>query len=296
MTSSFSEGFTNAVNQGGLFTVQVIGRRRMPSSGIVYKGDLVITANHAVEREDDITIVLAGEKSLPAKIAGRDPARDLVLLRLSESGGTPAVSSEVAPKVGLPVLALARPEADALEASFGIISAIGGPVRTRRGGMLEKYLRTETNPYPGFSGGPLVDLDGKLLGLNTSGFSMGALISIPVEILWKTAADLAEHGSVRRGYLGIRSQPVALNEANQAALNRSQESGLLLVGIEEGSPAAAAGLIVGDILVSIEGQPVLGHDNLQRHLNSETVGKSITVGVLRGGQRHDVTVNVGEGK
>jgi S1-C subfamily serine protease len=296
MNNTLSEGFTNAVNLGGQFTVRVNGRRRMPSSGIVYKPDLIITANHSVEREDDLSVVLPGEKTLAAKIAGRDPARDLVLLRLGEGSASPALASDAALRVGLPVLALARPEADDLEASFGIISAIGGPVRTGRGGMLEKFLRTETNPYPGFSGGPLIDLDGKLLGMNTSGFSMGSLITIPVDILWKTAVDLADHGSIRRGYLGIRSQPVTLSEANQSALNRSQESGLLLVGIEPESPSASAGLIVGDILVSIEGQPVSSHDNLQRFLSSELVGKTITVGILRGGQRHDVTVVVGEGK
>jgi len=296
MSNPLSDSFTNAVNQGGQYTVQVIGRRRMPSSGIVYKADLIITANHAVEREDDVSVVLPGEKTVSAKVAGRDPARDLVLLRLGDAAATPASAAGYSPAVGLPVLALARPEAASLEASFGIISAVGGPVRTGRGGMLEKYLRAETNPYPGFSGGPLIDLDGKLLGMNTSGFSMGSLITIPVEVLWKTAADLAEHGSVRRGYLGIRSQPVALNEANQAALKRSQESGLLLVGVESGSPAASAGLIVGDILVSIDGQPVTSHDALQSRLIGDLVGQTISIGVLRGGQSHDVTVTVGEGK
>ncbi|HVP22021.1 MAG TPA: trypsin-like peptidase domain-containing protein [Anaerolineaceae bacterium] len=296
MSDTFSERFTNAVNLGGQFTVQVNGRRRMPSSGIVYKSNLIITANHTVEREDDITVAFSGEKTFSARIAGRDPARDLVLLRLSEGSASPASVSEVTPNIGLPALAVARPDASSLEASFGIIRAIGGPVRTGRGGMLEKYLRAEVNPYPGFSGGPLIDLDGNLLGMNTSGFSMGSLVTIPVDIIWKMAANLAEHGSVRRGYLGIRSQPVNLSDANQSVLNRTQENGLLLVGIEAGSPAASAGLIVGDILVSIEGQPVSSHDTLQSHLSSDLVGKSITVGILRGGQSHDVTVTVGEGK
>jgi S1-C subfamily serine protease len=296
MPNSFSETFTNAANQGGLYTVLVNARRRIPAAGIVYRPDLVVTANHVVERDDDITVVFSVGKSVSAKVAGRDPARDLALLRLSEALGSPAPAAGYTPQVGLPVLALGRPETDSFEASFGIISSIGGPVRTGRGGMLEKYLRAETNPYPGFSGGPLIDLDGNLLGLNTSGFSMGFLITIPVDVVWRAAADLAEHGSVRRGFLGIRSQPVSLDSVSQAALNRSQVSGLLLVGIEPDSPASQAGLIVGDILVSIEGSAVTNPEDLQVHLDSKSVGQTISVKVLRGGQRHDVTVTVGERK
>jgi S1-C subfamily serine protease len=296
MTNSFSEIFTSAANLGGLYTVLVNARRRIPAAGIVYHPDLVVTANHVVERDDDITVVYSDGKSVSAKLAGRDPARDLALLRLAEAHGAPAPIANYTPQVGLPVLALGRPQSDSFEASFGIISSIGGPVRTGRGGMLEKYLRAETNPYPGFSGGPLVDLDGNLLGLNTSGFSMGFLITIPVDIVWQAAADLAEHGSVRRGFLGIRSQPVALDAATQAAIQRSQENGLLLVGIEPDSPASRAGLIVGDILVGIEGSVIASAEDLQVHLDSKSVGQTIAVEVLRGGQRHDVTVTVGERK
>ena len=296
MANSFSETFTQAVSQGSQYTVLVNARRRIPAAGIVYKPDLVITANHVVEREDDITVVFPDGKSVAAKLAGRDTARDLALLRLAEAHGTPASAAAYEAQVGLPVLALGRPESDSLEASFGIISSKGGPVRTGRGGMLEKYLRSETNPYPGFSGGPLVDLDGNLLGLNTSGFSMGFLITIPVDILWQAAADLADHGSIRRGYLGIRSQPAALDNNVQAALHRSQEHGLLLVGIEPDSPASRAGLIVGDILVSIENSPITSAEDLQSHLDSKSVGQTIALELLRGGQRHDVTVTVGERK
>ncbi len=296
MSSSIFDTFTNAVSQGSLFTVLVNARRRIPASGIVYKPGLVVTANHVVERDEEITVGLPDGKVVSAKVAGRDPARDLVLLKLAEAVGAPAPTANAPAQVGLPVLALGRPETGSLEASFGIVSSIGGPVRTGRGGMLEKYLRTETNPYPGFSGGPLVDLEGKLLGLNTSGFSMGFLITIPVDILWQVTADLAEHGSVRRGFLGIRSQPVSLDAVIQTNLKRSQDSGLLLVGIEPDSPASRAGLIVGDILVGIDGKAITSPEDLQTRLDRGTVGQAIAVEVMRGGQRHDVTVTIGERK
>ncbi len=297
MSNPISDTFVQAINQGGLITVQVNARRRIPASGILYQPNLVVTANHVVERDEDLSVLLADGNSANASLAGRDPGRDIALLRLSQAGATPAPAAAGPFQVGQPVLALARPEEGGLEASFGIISAIGSdPVPTRRGGVLEKYLRAEVNPYPGFSGGPLVDLEGKLVGMNTSSFSMGSLITIPTDVLWQAAQYLAEHGSVRQGYLGIRSQPVSLTEANQAALKRRQDSGLLLVGIERESPAASAGLIVGDILVGIAGQPLTSHEVLQSRLNSEMVGKTISLEILRGGQRIDVSVIVGERK
>ncbi len=297
MSNTISDTFIQAINQGGLFTVQVNARRRIPASGIIFQPDQVVTANHVVERDDDLSVLLPDGNSTSARLAGRDPGHDIALLRLAQAGGRPAQAAGGAAQVGQPVLALARPEGGGIEASFGIVSAVSNdPVPTRRGGVLEKYLRAEVNPYPGFSGGPLVDLEGSLLGMNTSGFSMGSLITIPADVLWKAAQYLSEHGSVRQGYLGIRSQPVSLTEANQSALHRTQDSALLLVGIEQESPAASAGLIVGDILVGIAGQPLTSHEILQSRLNSEMVGKTISLEVLRGGQRVDVSVTVGERK
>ncbi len=297
MSNTISDTFMQAISQGGLFTVQVNARRRLPASGIIYQPDQVVTANHVVERDEDLTVVLPDGSSTSARLAGRDPGHDIALLRLPQAGVRPAQVAGGSVQVGQPVFALARPEGSGIEASFGIISAVSSdPVPTRRGGVLEKYFRAEVNPYPGFSGGPLVDLEGSLLGMNTSGFSMGSLITIPADVLRKAAQYLSEHGSVRQGYLGIRSQPVSLTEANQSALHRTQDSALLLVGIEQESPAANAGLIVGDILVGIAGQPLTSHEILQSRLTSETVGKSISLEVLRGGQRVDVSVTVGERK
>jgi S1-C subfamily serine protease len=297
MSDSITDTFTQAVKQGSLLTVLVNARRRIPASGIIYQSDLIVTANHVVERDDDLTVVLPDGKSINARLAGRDPGRDIALLRLAQVGASPAQVAGSPAQVGQPVFALARPGSQGIEASFGIVSAISdSPVHTGRGGVLEKYLRAEINPYPGFSGGSLVNFEGRLLGMNTSGFGMGSLITIPADVLWNAAQYLAEHGSVHLGYLGIRSQPVSLTEANQSVLSRSQDSGLLLVGIERESPAASAGLIVGDILVGIAGQPLTSHEALQSRLTSEMVGKAVSLEVLRGGQRIDVTVTIGERK
>ena len=168
--------------------------------------------------------------------------------------------------------------------------------RTGRGGLLEQYLRTDTIPYPGFSGGPLVNAAGEVLGLNTSGLTHGASLTIPTGLAWQVAAALAQHGHIRRGYLGIRSQPVLLPAAQRQAVGRDQEIGLLLVGIEDDSPAAKGGLLVGDILVGLAGEPINDPDQLLTRLSGIIVGKETPVEILRGGQLMTIAVKIGERK
>lgn len=293
--ADFSNGLTAAVEKGGASTILVDARKRYPASGIAYADDLILTADHVITREDDIKVLLPDGKSLSAAIAGRDPGSDLAILKLSEKALTAAKTSDSI-KVGQLVLALGRPNDAGMQASWGIVTAISGPTRTFRGGLLDEYVQTETTPYPGFSGGPLVNTDGDVLGLNTSGLTRGSSLTIPVKLAWRIADALAKHGSVRRGYLGVRTQPVDVPESARAALQREQSHGLLVLWLEEGGPAEKAGLLVGDILVAVSGQPVGDADDLFAALGSDTVGKSIAVEVLRGGRPETVTVTVGERK
>lgn len=293
--TDFSNGLTSAVEKGGASTLLVDARKRYPASGIAYADDLVLTADHVVTREDDIKVLLPDGKSLSATIAGRDPGSDLAILRLAEKSLTPAKTSDSI-KVGQLVLALGRPNSAGMQASWGIVTAISGPTRTFRGGSIDQYVQTETTPYPGFSGGPLVNTEGEVLGLNTSGLTRGSSLTIPVSVAWRVAEALAKHGSVKRGYLGVRTQPVDIPEAARASLQREQSHGLLVLWLEEGGPAEQAGLLVGDILVAVSGQAVGDADDLLSALGSDTVGKSIAVEVLRGGRPETVSVTVGERK
>ena len=293
--SEFSEGLSAAVENGGMSTILVDARKRYPASGIVYAEDLILTADHVVTREEDIKVILPDGKSLNATIAGRDPGSDLALLRLAEKALSPAKTSDDV-KVGQLVLALGRPNSNGMHASWGIVTSINGATRTFRGGMLDGYILTETTPYPGFSGGPLVNTEGEVLGLNTSGLTRGSSLTIPVKMAWLTAEALAAHGSVKRGYLGVRTQPVEVPESSREALKREQSHGLLVLWLEEGGPAAKGGLLVGDILVAVNGQPVDDPDDLFSALGSDTVGKAIAVEVLRGGRPETLNVTVGERK
>jgi S1-C subfamily serine protease len=276
--------------------VLISARRRFPASGIAYAPGLVLTASHVLERDEDIPVVLPGGDQLKANLVGRDPGSDLAVIRTESE--LPAVIEPAAQeaRVGQLVLALGRPTEDGIQASLGVVSAVSGPVHTRRGGLLEGHIRTDAIPYPGFSGGPLVDAAGMVLGMNTSGLTRGSSLAIPAKLSWKIAESLVEHGSVRRGYLGVRSQPVEIPLAQQEGLGRQQGSGLLLVGVEADSPAAEAGLMVGDILSGFAGQQVSEPDDLFTRLAGDLVGEQVELEILRAGQKQKLTVIIGERK
>lgn len=293
LLSALSEGMAEAVAQSGAGTVTVDARRRLPATGVVYGSDLVLTADHVVEREEDIRVWRPDGAEAAADLVGRDPGSDLAVLRV-DGGALSTAEVAESGRVGQLVLALGRPSPGEIQASLGIVSAIGGPVRVRRGGMLERYYRTDAIPYPGFSGGPLIDTAGRVLGINTSGLSRGSSLTIPSAQAWGIAGSLVEHGRVRRGYLGVRSQPVQLPATQREALGRDQSTGLLLVGVEDDSPAANAGLLVGDILVALDGEPVHDIDALQARLFEVSIGEPTPVEVVRGDQVAHLDVEVGE--
>lgn len=293
--SELSEAMANAAEKAGMYTVLVDARRRMPASGVAIAKDMILTAGHVVEREEDIKILFADGSEAAARLAGRDPGTDLAVLKLDSASAIPAVAVQSPARVGQFVLAVGRPSANGIETSFGTINQIGGPVRTGRGGMLEQYIKTDVVSYPGFSGGPLINGEGEMYGINTSGFGMGGeAITIPAEIALKAAETLAKHGKIKRGFIGVRSQTVNLPADAKTQLKREQETGLLLVGIEKDSPAEKAGLMIGDILVGVAGTAVEHHDELFTRLSGDVVGKSTPMDVLRGGKLQSVHVVVGE--
>ncbi len=279
---SLSNQMADAVERVSASLVLVNGRSRQPASGVVYATDLVLTADHVLEREEDLTIQTPDGRTLPAQFVGRDPSSDLAVLRVPDLHVEPAQASEAPARVGQLILAVGRSNAEGPMASSGIVSAVGGPLRTGRGAYLERYIRTDATPYPGFSGGPLVDAQGAILGLLTTGLINGVALAIPVEIAIKTAETLTQHGYIKRGYLGISSQWVHLPEGQRAG--RTQEYGLLIIKIENQSPAQASGLLLGDLLVTLDGQAIADSEDLQTMLVGDRVGKPIPIEVIRGGE------------
>jgi S1-C subfamily serine protease len=296
LLSALSEAMADAVEKAAAGTVLINARRRFPASGIAYASDLILTASHVVERDEDIPVILPNGDQVKGALVGRDPGSDLAVIRTEKALSEHIAAADLDARVGQLVLALGRPTEEGIQASLGVVSAVSGPVHTRRGGILEGHIRTDAIPYPGFSGGPLVDASGEVLGLNTSGLTRGASLAIPIKIALKIADSLVKDGSVRRGYLGVRSQPVEIPAAQQAGLGRQQAWGLLLVGIEPESPAAQAGLLVGDILTGFAGQPVGEPDDLLTHLAGDLVDEQILLEILRGGEKQDLPVTIGERK
>ncbi|HEU4494052.1 MAG TPA: S1C family serine protease [Rubrobacteraceae bacterium] len=290
---ALSDGMADAVEKAGTSVVRVNGRRRRPASGVVYARNAVLTASHVLEREEDLSVVAGDGRTLPARFVGRDPSSDLAVLAVEGLEVEAAAPAEGEPRIGQLALAVGSPgRGEGPRASLGVVSSVGGPMRTWRGPRLERYIQTDATPYPGFSGGPLIDARGNVLGIMTMGLARGAALAIPAGLAWRVARTIEERGSVKRGYLGILSQPVQLPDGQR--LGFTQGGGLLVVGVEEGSPAARGGLIIGDILATFDGQPVEDTEDLLVLLAGGRVGKEVPVKVVRGGELRELQVTVGE--
>ncbi|MCC7352645.1 MAG: trypsin-like peptidase domain-containing protein [Anaerolineae bacterium] len=293
LLANLSNALAETVETAGPSVVRVEARRRLPSSGIVWSADgVIVTAHHGVEREDNIEVGLADGTTAAATLVGRDPTTDLAVLR-ARAGGLKSAAwvATDSLRVGHLVLALGRPGKSVL-ATFGIVSALGDAWRSPMGGQLDRYLQTDVVMYPGFSGGPLVSAAGQVLGLNTSALLRGISVTVPAATVRRVVETLLAHGHVRRAYLGVGAQPVRLPAALEQRLG--QETGLLLVSIEPGSPAERSSLFLGDTIVALDGNKVAHMDDLLALLSGDRVGKQVPVRIVRGGQVQDVTVVLGE--
>lgn len=290
---SLSDGLAAAVETAGRSVVQVDARRRRPASGIVWSADgLIVTANHVVETEDEIGVGLPDGRTVSASLVGRDLATDVALLRAAADGLQPAAWVEAdALRVGQIVLAVARP-GPGVQATLGVVSMVGPAWRTGAGGLVDHLLVTDVVMYPGFSGGALVDVVGRAVGMNDSALMRGASPALPVATLRRTVEALLAHGRVKRGYLGVSTQRVRLPAALQSRLG--QETGLLIVTVLPDSPAERYGLFLGDTIVAVAGEPVQRHDDLVSKLSGDRVGQAVPIRVVRGGQVVEVAVVVGE--
>ena len=289
--AEFSDALAAAVASAGEAVARVEARDRIPASGIVWSADgVIVTANHVVERDDRITVGV-GEDSVPATLVGRDAATDIAVLRAEASGLKPAVWAEPdALRVGHVTLALGRP-GRRVRATMGIASAIGGAWQSPGGRRFERYLQADVAMLPGFSGGPLIDVSGRAIAMNTSALRRFSSPAVPAGDVRRVTETLLEHGTVRRGYLGVTPQPARLPTA--VAEELGQETGLLVTFVEAGGPADEGGLLLGDVIVAFDGAAV-GHIDALFGVLADSAGRKAAVRVLRGGKLTDVSVTVGE--
>ena len=285
-----SNGLADAVAHISPSIVTVAPRGRRAISGLVVAPERILTIHHVLESDENITVHTGSGQKLAATVIGRDPGTDLALLNVPNLDATPVKPASGEARVGQMVLLVARP--DGVMASHGIVAHVTGPVRMGRGLHLEQVIRTDATPYPGFSGGAMVDASGAVLGVTNAGLARGNGLAIPAEIAWKSVDGIQSGKVSKRAYLGIGSQPVKLPEAQRAG--KDQSVGLLVVSVEPDSPAAHAGMHLGDIIVGFAGQKVEDTDDLMGLLTSDRVGSSVPVEIIRAGKPETVSVTVGE--
>lgn len=292
---ALSNDLAAAVEQAGSAVVAVNARQRMPSSGVHWRPGVVVTADHTVKREEEITVTLPDGRTVPATLAGRDLSTDLAVLKLP---GVELPAAEIGDasllKVGHIVLALGRPGESGLSASLGVVSAKSGAWRTWRGGQIDQFVRLDLTLYPGFSGGPLVDASGRVVGINTSGLSRRMDLVIPASTINRVVDQLLEKGRIARGYLGLGMQPVRLPDTLKNTLNLSDTGGVIVVNVEQNGPGDQAGVLIGDVLVALDGKPVSDTGDVQAMLGPDRVGKTISAHIVRGGLSVESAIAVGE--
>jgi len=298
MSSSTLQNLSNDLAAGaeaiGPSVVAVHAQHRIPSSGIQWRKGVIVTVNHGIRRSEDLGVLLRPDKSVTATVAGRDPSTDLAILKLS--GGAklplPEVADASSAKLANLVLALGRSWRGNLVASLGIVGGLSGEWRTWHGGKIDQHIRLDLELYSGLSGGPLVNAEGKVVGINTRGVARGRAVTIPATTVDRVVDELLEKGHIARPYLGLAMQPVAVPEALRGTLKSESTSGLIIVHVEPSGPADRAGILLGDVLVELQAKSLESLESVQQVLSSARAGDKIAVTVLRGGSPIELEVTL----
>ncbi|HEY0386275.1 MAG TPA: trypsin-like peptidase domain-containing protein [Pyrinomonadaceae bacterium] len=284
-----------AVERVGKAVVAINASRRIPSSGVHWRAGVVVTSAHSIRREEEITVTLDDGRSVGATFGGRDPSTDLAVLKI-EDAGLPVVETTDASelRVGQLVLAMGRAGERGASASLCVVNALGGAWRTWRGGEIDKLVRLDIALYPGFSGGPLITSAGQVAGINSSGLSRSLAVTIPAATVNRVVERLLERGSIARGYLGVALSPVRVPDALVSRLELGGHSGLIVLNVEPDGPADRAGLLLGDVVIAFNGVPVGEMEDIHSALGSDSVGRVVRAALIRGGQRAELEITVGE--
>jgi S1-C subfamily serine protease len=297
---ALSSESASVIEKVGGAVVAVHGRRRIPSSGVHWRPGIVVTSDQALERDEEITVTLPDGRSVAATLAGRDPSTDIAILKLessqSESSNLalPDFADLSTLRVGHWVLVAGRTSEGGARASLALVGVVGPAWRTWRGGTLDATVRLDRNLHPNFAGGPVIDHQGRVLGISTPALSRYGAVVIPALTVDRVTAELEKKGHVGRGYLGIGMVPVRLPRKLRESAKLASEIGLIVVGVEPDSPAEQAGVILGDVLVALDASPLRDTDDLQAQLTAERIGKAVKASIIRGGAVAEVVITVGE--
>lgn len=282
--ATLSDQLADIVDRAAPSVVAVHARPRFSSSGVFWRPGVIVTAEHTIRHEEEITITLPDGSNAAATLAGSDPGTDIAVIRTEHLGQAPPMLSQE-PAPGHLALAIGRAHDSGVNATMGIVSALGPAWRTWRGGRLDSYIRLDLTLYPGSSGGLVVNTAGEAVGIATLALSRIAGVAIPASTVTRVLDEILTRGRVRRGYLGLGLQPVALP---------GHRKGLIVLSVEEDGPAAKAGVLIGDVLVSLGGRAITDTDDVQSALATSGVGETVEAGLVRGGAAQTVTITIGE--
>lgn len=292
---AFSDDVADLVERVGASVVALQARRSYPASAVMLEPGVVATAAHTLRREEGITAVLADGSATAATLVGVDPGTDIAVLRLESSQGAALeLGDAAAVRPGHFVVAVSRGTDGSLSASAGIVARTGGAWRTWRGGHVDRLVQLDGGLWAGFSGGPVVDARGGVIGIGTSALSRGRAVVIPGSVLKRVSAQLLARGHVSHAYIGAAVQPVEVPEALRSQLGISQAHGLIVISTVPQGPADAAGIALGDALLTLDGKPLADIDDLKAALAADRIGKPVAVSLIRAKQLVNVDVVVGE--
>jgi S1-C subfamily serine protease len=293
--AALSNNLADAVEHADRSVVAVHARTRIPASGILWRKGIVVAADHTIKRDEDISVTLHDGSRVPAKLAGRDPTTDIAVLKLETSDtAVPATLGDASTlRAGHLVLVVGRP-GDEVTASLALVSIVSGEWRTWRAGKIDHYILLDVAIHDGFSGSPLIDVSGNVVGLNTSGLVRGRAMTIPASTVNRVTDQLLAKGRIARGYLGLAMQPVRLPDDLAKSLGVPDALGLMIVSVEQGGPGAEGGALMGDVLVSANGQAVRDPRDLLASLGADSIGRPLKVRVIRAGAPRELELKVRE--
>jgi len=290
-----SNALVRATDRAAASVVAVHTEARGSSSGVIWRPGVIVTAEHALRRDEEIQATLPNGRVVPATLAGRDPSTDLAVLKCPDAGAASAEQGDAAAiKPGSITLVVGRTRASGPVAALGVVSLVVSERQTWSGSSLVPYVRLDVGLQPTAVGGAVVDAHGRVLGIATPRFSRLSAIAIPSSTVDRVAETLLQKGRIPRGYLGVALQPVRLPDHVRQSLQHNEKTAVIVLEVEEDGPAHRAGILVGDILISLAGQSVSRPESVHTQLKGENIGKPFIAKIVRGGAVQNVTITVGE--
>ncbi len=290
-----SNALAQATERAAASAVAVHSEPRGSSSGVVWRSGIIVTAEHALRRDEEIQITLPDGHVIAASLVGRDPSTDLAVLKCAEATGAVAAFGDVAAlKPGNLTLVVGRTRASGPVAALGVVSLVAPERRTWTGAALAPYIRLDVALQPTAIGGAVVDAQGRIVGIATPRFARFGALAIPAPAVDRVVDTLLKKGHIPQGYLGVGLQPVRLPDALRQSLQRSEKTAAIVLEVEAESPAHKAGIVIGDILIALAGRSIARLEDVHSQLHGEAIGKPLALKFVRGGATQEVNIVVGE--